>query len=120
MENTLTLENLDVAHLFGGGVYVKETRIPAGMVLVQHRHEHDHLSYLASGTVEVQVDGQTVTHTGPVGLTIAAGKHHGVKALTDALWLCIHATDCDDESKVDQVLISAEQGDMQAMAEAML
>lgn len=109
-----------ISHHFGGGVYVKETHIPAGMVLVQHKHSHDHLSYLASGTVEVLVDGVTTRHTGPVGITIAAGKHHGVKALTDALWLCIHATDCEDESEVDAVLIVPTSEDMRALAEAML
>ena len=109
-----------IAHFFGGGVYVKETRIPAGMVLVQHVHKHDHLSYLASGSVEILVDGQRSVVEGPAGLTIAAGKHHGVKALTDALWLCIHATDCEDEEHVDEVLIEPAKQDMQALAESML
>jgi quercetin dioxygenase-like cupin family protein len=109
-----------IAHLFGGGVYLKETRIPAGMVLVQHKHAHDHLSYLASGIVELQVDGITRTIEGPVGLTIEAGKHHGVKTLTDALWLCIHATDCEDEEGVDETLIVPSDENMQAMAEGML
>ena len=109
-----------VAHLFGGGVYLKETRIPAGMVLVQHKHEHDHLSYLATGMVELQVDGIKRTVCGPVGLTIEAGKHHGIKALTDALWLCIHATDCEDENEVDRVLIVPSDENMQAIAEGML
>lgn len=111
----------DITHHFGGGVYAKETRIPAGMVLVQHKHLHDHISVLASGTVEVVRDGVHSAVTGPACITIKAGVHHGVKALTDAVWYCIHATDCEDESSVDAVLI--EQGgeqEMQAMAEAML
>jgi quercetin dioxygenase-like cupin family protein len=118
------LSSAMISHLFGGGVYVKETLIPAGLVLVQHKHEHDHLSYLASGTVELLVDGVTRTVSGPVGLTIEAGKHHGVKALTDALWLCIHATECADESTVDQALMvpsdEATDKHMQALAESML
>lgn len=109
-----------ISHLFGGGVYVKETRIPAGMVLVQHKHAHDHLSYLVGGMVELQVDGVTRTVVGPVGLTIEAGKHHGVKALSDALWLCIHATDCEDEDSVDAVLVVPSDENMQAIAEGML
>lgn len=109
-----------IQHLFGGGVYVKETRIPAGAALVQHKHAHDHLSYLASGTVELHVDGMVSTLTGPLGLTIEAGKHHGVKALTEALWLCIHATDCEDEHEVDSTLIVHSDADVQQMAEDML
>ena len=109
-----------IHHLFGGGVYVKETHIPAGAALVQHKHAHDHLSYLASGTVELHVDGVSRLLTGPVGLTIQAGKHHGVKAITPALWLCIHATDCEDESSVDETLIVPSTENVQAMAEALL
>jgi len=85
----------------------KETRIPAGYVLVQHAHKHDHLSILASGTVEVIVDDSRKIIEGPACLTIQAHKHHGVKAMTDVVWFCVHATECIDESKVDQVLISS-------------
>lgn len=112
--------DIDVSHHFGGGVYAKEATIPAGHVLVQHKHAHDHLSVLASGTVELEVDGQRRRIVGPACLTIAAGKHHGVKAITDVVWYCIHATECTDENEVDEVLIVPTTEDMQAMAEAML
>lgn len=94
-----------IAHHFGGKVYIKETRINAGRILVQHKHAYEHLSYLASGTVELEVDGQRTSMTGPAAITIAAAKHHGVRALTDTVWLCIHSTDCTDASEVDDVLI---------------
>lgn len=97
-----------IEHHFSSGVYAKETRIPAGLALVQHKHAFDHLSILASGTVELSVDGVTREVTGPACLTIEAGKHHGVKALTDAVWYCVHATDCTDVEKVDEVLIAKE------------
>ena len=94
-----------IQHHFSSGVYAKETRIPAGFVLVQHAHKHDHLSILASGSVELVVDGvKSVVHA-PSCLTIAAGKHHGIKSLTDVVWYCVHATDCVDENEVDKTLI---------------
>jgi len=94
-----------IQHHFSSGVYAKETRIPAGFVLVQHAHKHDHLSILASGSVELVVDGvKSVVHA-PGCLTIAAGKHHGIKSLTDVVWYCVHATDCTDENEVDETLI---------------
>jgi quercetin dioxygenase-like cupin family protein len=94
-----------ITHHFGGGVYAKETHIPAGLILVQHKHAHDHLSYLVKGVVEVSVDGIPRTVAAPACLTIEAVKHHGVKALVDSIWLCIHASDCTDEQEVDKVLI---------------
>jgi len=94
-----------IHHHFSSGVYAKETRIPAGFILVQHVHKHDHLSILASGSVEMVVDNvKSVIHA-PACLTIAAGKHHGIKSLTDVVWYCVHATDCTDENEVDEVLI---------------
>lgn len=94
-----------ITHHFGGGVYAKETRIPAGHVLVQHAHKFAHLSILAKGSVEAIIDGERQVITAPACITIAANKHHGIKSLTDVVWYCVHATDCTDEDKVDEVLI---------------
>ena len=94
-----------IHHHFSAGVYAKETRIPAGYVLVQHAHKHDHLSILASGSVEMVVDGVKSIVDAPACLTIAADKHHGIKSLTDVVWYCVHATDCTNEDDIDEVLI---------------
>lgn len=96
-----------IEHHFSSGVYAKETRISAGSWLVQHAHLHDHLSILASGSVELIVDGKTSILNAPACLTIEAGKHHGVKSLTDVVWYCIHATDCEDEDEIDKALIAS-------------
>ena len=97
-----------IIHHFSSGVYAKETHIPQGTFLMQHKHTYSHMSILASGTVELSVDGDVKTITGPACLTIEAGKHHGVKALTDVVWYCVHATDCTDVENVDEVLIAKE------------
>jgi mannose-6-phosphate isomerase-like protein (cupin superfamily) len=113
--------DLGIAHHFGGGVYAKETHVGAGHVLVQHKHEHAHLSILACGTVEVQVDGVRSILAAPACITIEAGKHHGIRALTDVVWYCIHATDCTDPGAVDEVLIAEDSspGEMQAIAQGL-
>lgn len=96
-----------IEHHFGAGVYAKETRIPAGHVLVQHKHKHDHLSILASGSIELMVEDERRIVHAPACLTIEAGKHHGVKSLTDVVWYCVHATDCTDTDSIDEILIVA-------------
>jgi len=95
-----------IEHYFSSGVYAKETRIPAGSWLVQHAHLHDHMSILASGSVELMVDGKTSVLHAPACLTIEAGKHHGVKSITDVVWYCIHATNCTDADEVDNVIVA--------------
>lgn len=93
-----------ISHYFSSGLYTKETKIPAHHVLVQHAHKHDHFSILAQGSVELMVDGVKSIITAPACLTIEAGKHHGVKSLTDVVWYCIHATDYTDTEDIDLVL----------------
>jgi quercetin dioxygenase-like cupin family protein len=70
-------------------VFTVETHAPAGWVLGQHEHSHDHLSFLASGTCDVDVEGDVRTLTGPCMLTIKAHKRHTVRALTPIVWLCL-------------------------------
>lgn len=94
-----------IEHHFGGGVYAKETVIPAGKVLTQHRHQHDHLSILARGTARLRVDGVARLLTGPACIVIEAGKVHEVEAISAVTWFCIHATDCTDPAQVDHELI---------------
>jgi quercetin dioxygenase-like cupin family protein len=94
-----------INHHFSAGVYAKETLIPAGQVLVQHKHKFSHLSILASGSIELMVDGERKIIHAPACLTIEADKHHGVKSLTDVVWYCIHATECTDIDEIDEVLI---------------
>jgi len=107
-----------IEHYFSSGVYAKETRIPAGSWLVQHAHLHDHMSILASGSVELMVDGKTSVLHAPACLTIEAGKHHGVRSITDVVWYCVHATNCTDADEVDDVLIASPDVDtMQDIAQ---
>jgi quercetin dioxygenase-like cupin family protein len=109
-----------INHYFSAGVYAKETLIPAGQVLVQHKHKFSHLSILASGSIELMVDGERKIIHAPACLTIEADKHHGVKSLTDVVWYCIHATECTDIDEIDEVLIvPGDQAKAQELAQCL-
>jgi quercetin dioxygenase-like cupin family protein len=92
-------------HYFGGGVYAKQIHIPAGSFIVQHKHEFDHLSVLASGKVYVGVGDEVAEYTAPACVLIKAGANHVVEATEDAVWFCVHATDCADAQSADKQLI---------------
>lgn len=95
-----------IKHHFVGGVYAKEMRIPDGFEVVSHKHLFDHMSVLTQGCVIVEADGIQETYYAPAVIGIKAGVAHSVLPVNgDAHWLCIHATDCTDETKVDEVLI---------------
>jgi len=97
-----------ITHHFSDGLYAKETHIPAGQILMQHKHNYSHLSVLAKGKVVVVKDGDIQIVEAPACIEIVAGENHGVKAITDVVWFCVHATDEKDPSKVDEVLIKGE------------
>ena len=96
---------IGVSHFFGGGVYAKQTVIPAGVELLQHSHAFDHLSILATGSVVVRVNGESTPYVGPACIVIKAGIPHAVKATTNAVWYCIHATDETEPEAADASLI---------------
>jgi hypothetical protein len=98
---------MDIEHHFGGKCYAKAAHFDCGDILVQHKHSHEHLSILAEG--DRRTSGWMVfaaSSPRPACLTIAAGKHHGVKALTDGVWYCIHATDSTDPDEIDHEVIA--------------
>jgi len=95
------VRDLPVVHHFGGGTYAKETYIPAGCVLVQHQHVYEHLSILASGVAEVDL----ALREGPCVVVIPARTYHRVRAVTDCVWFCIHATEERDPERVDETLV---------------
>ena len=97
-----------IIHHFADHLYAKETHIAAGEHLLQHVHKFSHLSVLAKGRVIVTTDDSQQIIEGPACLEIRAGIHHGVKALTDTVWYCIHATDEKDVNKIDEVIIKGE------------
>ena len=94
-----------IVHHFSDGLYAKETHIKAGQMLMQHKHTYSHLSILASGRVVVVKNDKTEIIDAPACIEIKAEENHGIKALTDVVWYCIHATDEKDSSKVAEVLI---------------
>ncbi len=94
-----------ITHHFSDKIYAKEMRIPANMAILKHTHNFSHLSVLAQGQVAVLRGQEIEIVNAPACIEIKAGLTHGVKAITDCVWFCIHASDEKDPSKVDDVLI---------------
>lgn len=103
--NDIAALGVGIVHHFAGGLYAKETHIPAGVSLTKHVHDFDHLSILVSGDVVVIVDGHSTHYGAPAFLTIKAGRAHEILAVTPSTWVCLHATDETDPEKVDAAVI---------------
>lgn len=97
--------DLKIQHHFSDGVYAKQMALPKGHFAVSHKHKYSHLSILASGIADVEVDGITTQYIAPACINIAADAEHKITALEDVVWYCIHATEETDVDQIDQVLI---------------
>lgn len=95
----------EIRHHFSDGLYAKEAIFPAGVGIIKHVHSFSHLSILAKGKVEVITETGIETISAPACIEIKAGLTHGIQAIEDCVWFCIHATEEKDESKVDKVLM---------------
>jgi quercetin dioxygenase-like cupin family protein len=92
-------------HHFSSGVYAKQMLLPKGAIALTHKHKYDHLSILAQGRVVLETPEGRQMYCAPAAVTIRAGVSHGIMALEDSVWFCIHATDETDPAKVDEVVI---------------
>ena len=95
-------------HHFSDGLYAKELHVPKDFIIQKHTHSFNHLSILAQGKVVVLKGEDALIVEAPACLEIEKEVIHGIRALTDCVWFCIHATDEKDVDKVDEVLISKE------------
>ena len=57
--------------------------------VLQHVHEHDHMTLVSRGTVQAWQDGKVLGEfKAPAIIKILAGKQHAFTALTDDVVLC--------------------------------
>lgn len=94
-----------IGHHFADGLYAKESVVPAGYYVGKHIHNYTHLSILAVGKAIVIAGDEVIEYEGPACIEIKAHVPHEIRALTNVIWYCIHATDEKDIEKVDEVLI---------------
>jgi quercetin dioxygenase-like cupin family protein len=105
IEQKLAALGGEITHHFSDGLYAKETFVPAGTAILKHTHDFSHLSILAKGRVAVMKGDDIEIVEAPACIEIKAHVVHGIKAMSDCVWFCIHATDEKDPEKVDEILI---------------
>lgn len=98
---------IEVNHYFSTGLYTREHIMPANTRVVQHKHNFNHTSILASGTVMVTNDNKQFEITGPAVMVIEAEQLHSILAITDAVWMCIHATDKTCVADIEHEIVSS-------------
>lgn len=75
------------------GVYFRSVLLArAGMLIEQHVHDHDHATYIGSGSVRLYVNGKAQgEHKAGKAIEVKAGVHHAFLSLEGNTRLtCVH------------------------------
>jgi len=106
----MKIEHFEILHHFADNLYIKEMRLPGGYSVGKHRHSFSHFSILTAGKVVLTVDGDDSLLVAPAIVTVKAAAEHTIRALSDSVWLCMHAVsegDFDSNPEmVDAVILA--------------
>ncbi len=82
----------DMMGLFAN-IWVRQKRFTRkGQMIGGHKHDYDHMSLLAEGSVKVIADGNERIFHAPAFLIVRKDVIHDVEALTDNVsWFCLFA-----------------------------
>lgn len=103
----LELPQIDcpVLHHFGPGVYIREVRMPAGSLILGHRHKHAHTNILVSGRLKFLNDGgEVVELVAPAVINSNPGRKLAF-ILEDTIWQNVYATEERDVEKLEAALL---------------
>lgn len=95
-------------HSFSDGIYVREIFIPAKTVIVGKIHKHEHPNFLMSGEVDVVTEEGAARLKGPCSMISPAGTKRALHAITDLVWVTVHAnpTNTQDMEKLEKIVIA--------------
>lgn len=94
-----------VIHHFGPGLYVREVRMPAGILAVGHAQRFEHLNVFLKGRVRMlNDDGTTTDLVAPMMFVGKPGKKAGY-VLEEVVWQNIYATDETDIEKLERMFL---------------
>lgn len=104
--NEIDVIDNETTHHFNSGVYAREMHVPKEFAATTHSHNFSHMSILASGEVLVDANGTITKYTAPTVISMAAGVHHGIYAITEAVWFCIHPSgEALTPEEIDEITI---------------
>ena len=97
---------LEVFHHFTPGMYARELRIPAGVLLTGKIHKTEHLNILAKGRIEISNMGESKEMIAPCVFVSQPGTKRAGYAHEDSVWITIHATTETDLKILESDLVT--------------
>ena len=99
----------ELHHHFCEGVYAREMRIPAGVVVVGKTHVRDCINFIMKGECEVVSAEEKARIKAPHVFVSPAGTKRAMVAISDLIWITVHASNERDLDKLEAELIREDE-----------
>ena len=96
-------------HEFAQGLYVREIRVPATVLLTGKIHKNSHAFFLQEGDISVLMDGGWKRIKAPAHFITPAGTKRAVYHHSDTVVVTVHATDETDIAKIEDEIIATDR-----------
>ena len=100
------VDDLIITNYIKGGVYAREMKAPAGLVITGKVHEFDHINILSEGEISVMTDDGMMRVKAPFTIESKAGIRRIGYTHTPVTWTSIHATEMTDINELEQKLFT--------------
>ena len=94
-----------LTHYFTPGVYCREIFMPAGSMVIGHKHKTEHMNIVLSGLANVSINGIVQEIKAPFSFKSGVGDRKVLMILEDMRWMTVHPTDETDLDKLMDLLI---------------
>ena len=98
-------DDCPVFHRFCNGVYMREVHLKAGLFVLGHHHNHEHLNIMTKGKLLLIGDNGEITQ---IEAPFTKNTPSGRKAafiLEDTVWINIHATNETDIETIEDIFL---------------
>ena len=96
--------DIETQHTFCEGVYAREIKIPAGVVLVGAKHKTSFFVVISQGRCKIN----DKTYYAPTTFISEIGAKRAIYAVTDTTLTTFHATKLTDIKEIEEAIIDEE------------
>lgn len=102
---------IPVRHIFGGGIYCREIRIPAGVLLTGKIHKYEHVNIMSAGEMSVLTETGILRVRAPFATVSKPGIKRVAYVHEAAVWTTVHRTDLTDPDEIEEHFIAQSEAD---------
>jgi hypothetical protein len=93
-------------HSFAKGLYVRQIKVPAGVLLTGAIHKYSHAFFLLKGDISILTDGGVKRIKAPATFITPAGTKRVVYHHADTIVTTVHSTDKTNVEEIEEELIA--------------